>query len=273
MKTKNWKSIQPGNDIWCLVGPEYIKGAKLPTTLLIFKMTVKMVKPAYEKGRRVITKNGSSFHINGIDLNKQVLVISKPSFDLYSKATVYGTNPIVVLKLYKEEIKKFLESVCTGSKYITELCISAIEANERLKSLIEEADSKENTTLSNAKIGDKLYGVPLAEDRIHNTGYRVTTLKFSSINSTGDLVFTGEDETVIIPKSQTDQRTYLTKEYAWALSENRAYKYLQENAVCYFNKGQESLEKFEDLEKFGNRILELINEEIINTPPKTLITE
>lgn len=267
MKTKKWKSIQPGNDIWYLIGPEYIKGAKLPTGLMLFSATVRKVELSdtiYGEGRRFVTKN-TNFWINNSDLNGQVVVAPNTDFGLYVKTTIYGTSPIAVLKSYKDVVKEFLEKVHTAVEYITEICIKAINASGRLKDLIEDTDPKEYSTVSNIKIGENLYGVPLAKNDMNNTDYNVTVLKLTSINSTGDLVFTeeGGDKTITIPKSQTDQRTYFTRDDAWCLSKNRSYKYLQENAINYFNEGQKDLEEFEDLENFGDQILKLINDEIV----------
>ena len=267
MKTKKWKSIQPGNDIWYLIGPEYIKGAKLPTGLMLFSATVRKVELSdtiYGEGRRFVTKN-TNFWINNSDLNGQVVVAPNTDFGLYVKTTIYGTSPITVLKSYKGVVKEFLEKVHTAVEYITEICIKAINASGRLKDLIEDTDPKEYSTVSNIKIGENLYGVPLAKNDMNNTDYNVTVLKLTSINSTGNLVFTeeGGDKTITIPKSQTDQRTYFTRDDAWCLSKNRSYKYLQENAINYFNEGQKDLEEFEDLENFGDQILKLINDEIV----------
>lgn len=267
MKTKKWKSIQPGNDIWYLIGPEYIKGAKLPTGLMLFSATVRRVELSdtiYGEGRRFVTKN-TNFWINNSDLNEQVVVAPNTDFGLYAKTTIYGTSPITVLKSYKNIVKEFLDKVHIGVEYTTEICINATNASDRLKDLIEDTDPKETAIISNIKIGDDLYGVPLTKSDMNNTNYNVTVLKLTSINSTGDLVFTeeGGNKTVTIPKSQTDQRTYFTRDDAWCLSKNRAYKYLQENAISYFNEGQKELEEFEDLENFGDQILKLINDEIV----------
>lgn len=266
-KIKNWKSVQPGSNIWYLIGPEYIKGAKLPTGLMLFSATVKKVELSdtiYGEGRRFVTNN-TNFWINNSDLNEQVLISSNSDFGLYVKTTIYGTSPITVLKSYKDIVKEFLEKVHTAVKYITKICIKAVNASDRLKNLIEDTDPKETAIISNIKIGDDLYGVPLTKSDMNNTNYNVTVLKLTSINSTGDLVFTeeGGNKTVTIPKSQTDQRTYFTRDDAWCLSKNRAYKYLQENAISYFNEGQKDLEEFEDLENFGDQILKLINDEIV----------
>ena len=264
MKTKSWKSIQPGNDIWYLIGPEYIKGADLPKNLLLFKSTIKEVSIERnmigELGKRFST-NYSSFWLSNDELNEKAIRITTPDH-----ITIFGTDPITILKKYKINISSLLDNVQTRVKNLTGICINTIEASERLGKLVEDVDPNEYFEFSQMKIGDKLYGVSVTDKDMYNDNYQIKdTLTLHSIDYTGDLMFVREntDEVCLtIANTNFYRRTYFALDTVYVPSLNRVYKYLLENAITHFNECQKDLDELEDLEKFDNHVLKLINEEI-----------
>lgn len=273
MKTKNWKSIQPGNDIWYLIGPEYIKGADLPKNLLLFKSTIKEVSIERnmigELGKRFSTNHSNEFWISDDKLNEKMICIINSGHKLYTsyaRVTIYGTDPITILKKYKSDISNFLYDVRTRIKNLTGICINTIEANERLRALVEDVDPNEYFEFSQMKIGDKLYGVSVTDKDMYNDNYQIKdTLTLHSIDYTGDLMFVRENTDEIcltIANTNSHRRTYFALDTVYVPSLNRVYKYLLENAITHFNECQKDLDELEDLEKFDNHVLKLINEEI-----------
>ena len=273
MKTKSWKSIQPGNSIWYLISSEYIRGADLPKNLLLFKSTIKEVSIERnmigELGKRFSTNHSNEFWISDDKLNEKMTCIINSGHKLYTsytRITIYGTDPITILKKYKSDISNFLYDVQTRIKNLTGICINTIEANERLRALVEDVDPNEYFEFSQMKIGDKLYGVSVTDKDTYNDDYQIKdTLTLHSIDYTGDLMFVRENTDEIcltIANTNSHRRTYFALDTVYVPSLNRVYKYLLENAITHFNECQKDLDELEDLEKFDNHVLKLINEEI-----------